>query len=80
MAVKDNYPLLFFCDFRIELEIDGKSKEIFTFERPKHIQQPFIQTIVDELMGIGHCDSTGISGARTNWVMQQICNRIDTKI
>jgi len=77
---KGQLSFTFFCDFRIELEIDGKSKEIFTFERPKHIQQPFIQTIVDELMGIGHCDSTGISGARTNWVMQQICNRIDTKI
>ena len=30
------------------------------------------QTIVDELNGFGHCPSTGESGARTNWVMDQL--------
>ncbi|MBI1775184.1 MAG: Gfo/Idh/MocA family oxidoreductase [Proteobacteria bacterium] len=37
-----------------------------------HVQQPLIQTIVDELNGIGTCPSTGESGARTAWVMEQI--------
>jgi len=39
---------------------------------PEHVQQPLIQTIVDELNGIGQCPSTGESAARTNWVMDQM--------
>lgn len=44
----------------------------FIIEHPPHIQQPLIQSIVDELNGEGHCPSTGISGARTTWVMDQL--------
>lgn len=39
---------------------------------PDHVQQPLIQTIVDELNGQGQCPSTGESAARTNWVMDQL--------
>ena len=39
---------------------------------PPHIQQPLIQTIVDELNGSGTCPSTGESAARTSWVMDQM--------
>ncbi|HRW03933.1 MAG TPA: Gfo/Idh/MocA family oxidoreductase [Caldilineaceae bacterium] len=39
---------------------------------PAHVQQPLIQTIVDELNGQGECPSTGESAARTNWVMDQL--------
>lgn len=39
---------------------------------PDHVQQPLIQTIVDELNGIGRCPSTGESAARTSWVMDQL--------
>ncbi|MFN8440324.1 MAG: Gfo/Idh/MocA family oxidoreductase [Caldilineaceae bacterium] len=39
---------------------------------PDHVQQPLIQTIVDELNGIGRCPSTGESAARTTWVMDQL--------
>ncbi len=41
-------------------------------ETPKHIQQPLIQSIVNDLNGKGKCPSTGSSGARTSWVMDQI--------
>lgn len=41
-------------------------------EYPPHIQQPLIQTIVDALNGRGQCPSTGVSGARTTWVMDQM--------
>jgi predicted dehydrogenase len=44
----------------------------FTSEYPPHIQQPLIQTVVDDLLGTGHCVSTGESGARTTWVMDQM--------
>lgn len=39
---------------------------------PDHVQQPLIQTIVDELNGVGRCPSTGESAARTNGVMDQM--------
>jgi predicted dehydrogenase len=37
---------------------------------PEHVQQPLIQTIVDELNGVGRCPSTGTSAARTTRVME----------
>jgi len=42
------------------------------FDYPAHIQQPLIQTVVDELNGVGACPSTGESAARTSWVMDQM--------
>ncbi len=50
--------------------VDGVTE--FAIDNPFHIQQPLIQTIVDELNHEGHCPSTGISGARTTWVMDQM--------
>jgi hypothetical protein len=44
----------------------------YPIEHPAHIQQPLIQQIVDELRGVGKCVSTGESGARTTWVMEQM--------
>ena len=63
-----------FADHSVVLEVDGKEKEVFRFDIPLHIQQPLIQTIVDELLGNGQCPSTGVSGARTGWVMEQLCS------
>jgi predicted dehydrogenase len=49
----------------------------FHLELPMHIQRPLIQSIVEELLGKGNCPSTGVSAARTNWVMEEIVkNRI----
>ncbi len=45
----------------------------FPISNPVHIQQLLIQCIVDELTGCGKSPSTGISAARTNWVMEEIC-------
>ena len=50
--------------------VDGRSE--FTVDYPVHIQQPLIQTVVDDSTGPGHCPSTGESGARTTWVMDQM--------
>lgn len=44
----------------------------FSIDHPPHVQQPLIQTIVDELNGVGSCPSKGESGARTTWVMDQM--------
>lgn len=60
----------FFSDHSVTVEVEGKEKEIMKFDIPINIQQPLIQTIVDELLGKGQCPSTGVSGARTNKVME----------
>lgn len=41
---------------------------------PYHIQQPLIQTIVDQLHGRGTCPSTGVSAARTSKVIDVLLN------
>ena len=47
----------------------------FHIENPPHIQQPLIQTVVDELLGIGKCPSTGETASLTNRVMDQMLGR-----
>lgn len=49
---------------------NDQGEERFSFDLPKHIQQPLIQQVVDDLLGEGSCMSTGVSGARTNQVME----------
>ena len=61
-----------FADNPIILEnADGRQK--FMIDNPPHIQQPLIQTIVNQLRGQGQCPSTGKTAAKTNWVMEQMC-------
>ena len=55
----------------IELQ-SGEGLEKFPFDRPEHVQQPMIQTIVDALAGNGPCTGTGESGARTSLVLDAI--------
>ena len=57
----------------VELETDAAGLESFEYDMPVHIQQGLIQTVVDDLLGRGACPSTGVSGARTNRVMEKIC-------
>ncbi|MBC7813488.1 MAG: Gfo/Idh/MocA family oxidoreductase [Burkholderiales bacterium] len=46
--------------------------KMLPIDNPPHVHQPLIQSIVDELNGIGMCPSTGISGARTTWFTDQV--------
>ena len=62
----------YFGQPKVVLETVKGGKEVFTFEMPKHIQHPLIQTVVDDLLGKGSCPSSGASGARTNAVMDKI--------
>ncbi|MCU6712079.1 Gfo/Idh/MocA family oxidoreductase [Paenibacillus sp. J5C_2022] len=50
----------------------GKGVQELAFTYPEHIQQHLIQSIVDELRGVGSCPSHGESALRTNWVMEQV--------
>ncbi len=45
---------------------------VIEMANPSHIQQPFIQNIVDALKGDLRYDTTGESAARTNKIMEQI--------
>lgn len=60
-----------FANNPIELE-NNEGAQSFHIDNPPHIQQPLIQTIVNELRGIGQCPSTGRAAAKTNWVMEQL--------
>jgi len=44
----------------------------FAIAHPPHVHQPLIQAVVDELNGVGQCPSTGVTGARTSWVMDEM--------
>jgi predicted dehydrogenase len=44
----------------------------FDLPNPPHVQGPLIQQVVDQLLGVGSCASTGESALRTTWVMDQI--------
>ncbi|GHT30335.1 oxidoreductase [Bacteroidia bacterium] len=50
----------------------GESVQTFETAQPEHIQQPLIQSIVDELRGVGRCPSTALSAARTSKVIDGI--------
>lgn len=41
----------------------------FDLPKPKHVQQPLVQQVVDDLLGRGTCVSTGESGARASRVL-----------
>jgi len=46
--------------------------QILDLPNALYIQQPLIQTIVDQLNGVGQCPSTGLTASRTNWVMDKL--------
>jgi predicted dehydrogenase len=57
--------------------VDGKIEQ-FDLRNPPHIQQPFIQSMVDELNGVtppGNCPSTGETGARASAAMDAVLHR-----
>ena len=54
---------------RLETE---QGPEEFDLPNPPHIQQPLIQTVVDELLGSGQSPSTGLSASRTSAVMDTV--------
>jgi len=61
-----------FDEAPVILETEAGS-DSFTIPHPQHVQQPLIQTVVDELLGQhGACPSTGESAARTNFFMDSL--------
>ena len=52
--------------------VNGNGRREFINERPENIQFYLIEQIVKALSGKGEVVSTGISAARTSWVMDQV--------
>ena len=50
----------------------GEGVREFSHPNPAHVQQPFIQTIVNELNGMGKCPGDAASAARASKVMDAI--------
>jgi 1,5-anhydro-D-fructose reductase (1,5-anhydro-D-mannitol-forming) len=64
-----------FGDDPVRLETPDGRVEQFDLRNPPHIQQPFIQSMVDELNGVmppGSCPSTGETGARASAAMDAV--------
>jgi 1,5-anhydro-D-fructose reductase (1,5-anhydro-D-mannitol-forming) len=59
-----------FADDDVIVRKDGR-ETVHPVRNPPHVHQPLIQTIVDEMLGRGQCESTGESGARTSWVLDR---------
>lgn len=59
-----------FADSQVHLLNHRDGETCFEFQMPKHVQQPLITQVVDDLLGRGECASSGTSGARTNQVME----------
>jgi predicted dehydrogenase len=60
-----------FDDAPVLLQIGSETTE-FAIPHPPHVQQPLIQTVVDQLNGMGQCPSTGETAIRTTRVMDEI--------
>ena len=52
--------------------VTSEGTETFDFPKPEHVQQNLIDLVVQELTGKGKSPSTGVSAARTNWVMDEV--------
>lgn len=55
----------------VKLTTKEKTTEL-EFLNPQHISQNLVKQVVDEIRGMGKCVSTGVSAARTNWVLEEI--------
>lgn len=52
--------------------IRAGTSHAYTLDHPAHVQQPLIQSVVDDLLGRGKCVSTGETALRTSQVMDQV--------
>jgi 1,5-anhydro-D-fructose reductase (1,5-anhydro-D-mannitol-forming) len=46
--------------------------QFFDLPYPPHVGQPLIQSVVDDLLGLGECPSTGVSARRTSRIMDKV--------
>ena len=61
----------FFSDKALRLVNEGGVQEA-NIPNPPHVQQPFIQSIVDDLNGISHCPGNVASAVNSAWVADEV--------
>lgn len=66
--------LEFFTDKPLRLINEGGVQEA-DIPNPAHVQQPFIQSIVDDLNGIAPCPGSIESAVRSTWVADEVLKR-----
>lgn len=71
VGAKGTIEMEFFSDKPLRLITEKGAHEVAIIN-PEHVQQPFIQTIVDELTVGGQCPGDARSAARASWVMDEI--------
>jgi len=64
----------FFEKFDIIIETES-GKEVINIPYPQHVQQPLIESIVQELRGEGKAPSNGVTGARANHILDWITQK-----
>ncbi len=52
--------------------VNSSGRKELINERPEHVQYNLISKVVQALEGKGESPSTGISGARTSWVLEEV--------
>ena len=52
--------------------VTAKGVQLMDCPYPPHAQQPIIQSIIDDLRGVGVCPSTGESARRTSRILDQV--------
>jgi predicted dehydrogenase len=52
--------------------VNSTGRKEFINERPEHVQYNLIKQIVQALQGKGESPSTGLTGARTSWVLDKV--------
>lgn len=60
----------------IVLETTSETRQ-FEVRNPPHVQQPLVEMVVAALLEQGECPSTGVSGARTNRVMDRLLGKAE---
>lgn len=60
-----------FANLPIRLITEAGEEQI-VIEHPAHVQQPMIETVVNDLLGLGKCSCDGSTGARTSWILEQL--------
>jgi len=68
---KGNITLPCFSPGKLKLITDSGITEM-EFKNPEHISQNLVEQVVNELRGVEKCVSTGMSAARTSWVLDEV--------
>lgn len=58
------------------LLITSEGTTSITVPNPPYVQLPIIQSLIEDLQGIGVCQSTSISATPVNWVMDRILGKL----